>query len=89
MIRRRRQAGKPYVGFLFRYYSGPIVNDSNGHVERLIRAAHCPCTSSGRLPCCAKMRLVSEPSAHPGFETVGSSSTVIVCDSREAHQPAS
>jgi hypothetical protein len=26
--RRRRQVSKPYVGFLFRYYSGPIVNDS-------------------------------------------------------------
>jgi len=85
---RRRQAGKPYVAFLFRYYSGPTVNDSSGHVERLIRAAHCPSRSSGRLPCCAKMRLVTEPSAHPGFETAGSSSTGIVCDSREAHQPA-
>jgi hypothetical protein len=38
-LRRRRQAGKPYVGFLFHYYSGPIVNDSSGHVERLIRTA--------------------------------------------------
>jgi hypothetical protein len=50
-LRCRRQAGKPYVGFLYRYYSGSIVNDSSGHVERFIRAAHCPSTSSGRLPC--------------------------------------
>jgi hypothetical protein len=41
----------------------------------------------GRLSYCAKMRLVTEPSAHPTFETVGSSSTGIVRDSREARRP--